>query len=76
MPVYPSGFAPDAACLSSSLENGAWHYRPALPPLPQLRLARSSYTSDYSLCWKNRCHPMAEIAGPVERSAEVVLSPC
>jgi hypothetical protein len=58
------------------LENGAWHYRPALPPLPQLRLARSPYTSDYSLCWENRCHPMAEIAGPVERSAEMVLAPC
>lgn len=58
------------------LKDGVWHYRPPLPPLERLRLARSPYTADYTLCWDNRCHPMAEIAGSVERVPQIELFPC
>ena len=58
------------------LKNGTWHYRPALSPLPRLRLARSPYTADYTLCWDGRCRPMADIAGPVQRAPEIDLFPC
>jgi hypothetical protein len=58
------------------LKDGAWHYRPPLPLLPQLLLARSPYTADYKLCWDGRCRPMAEIAGPVDKAPELTLTPC
>ena len=58
------------------LRNGTWHYRPALPSLPRLRLARSPYTADYTLCWDGRCRPMEDIAGPVDRAPEIELFPC
>jgi hypothetical protein len=34
----------------SVLRAGVWHYRPAIPSLPRLLLARSTYTRDYELC--------------------------
>lgn len=32
------------------LEGGVWHYRPTLPPQPELRLTRSPFVADYTLC--------------------------
>ncbi|HJU71751.1 MAG TPA: DUF1850 domain-containing protein [Paucimonas sp.] len=58
------------------LVNGVWHYAPALKSVPRLRLARSPYVADYQLCYGARCHPMAEIAGPVESATLVELYPC
>lgn len=63
---------PDGALLKS----GVWHYQPALPAQPRLRLARSSYVADYQLCWNGRCWPMADIAGPVDIASEVEIFPC
>ena len=41
------------------LREGVWHYRPALAPLPELSLARSTYTRDYELCVPgSRCRPL------------------
>lgn len=48
---------PDGATFS----NGAWHFRPALPPLPRLRLAHSEFAGDYRLCWGDTCEPISSL---------------
>jgi hypothetical protein len=58
------------------LRDGVWHYRPALPLLPRLNLARSGYVVDYELCWEAACRPLADIAGPVDSAPLVELFPC
>lgn len=63
---------PDGAVL----KDGVWHYTPALAPLPRLRLARSPFTADYSLCWDGACHPMAEFMGTADAMVPVELSVC
>ncbi|MGN6388349.1 MAG: DUF1850 domain-containing protein [Burkholderiaceae bacterium] len=57
-------------------KDGVWHYKPALPPLPRLHLARSPFTVDYTLCWNGTCHPMAELAGPPDNMIPVDAFPC
>ena len=57
------------------LADGAWHWRPAVPPLPELRLTASPYTADYAICWAGRCRPLRELAR--SQGVEVVtLAPC
>lgn len=63
---------PDGAVLKS----GVWHYKPALPLLERLRLARSTFVADYLLCWDGVCHPFAEIAGAAETMPAVDVFPC
>lgn len=58
------------------LRNGVWHYRPAIERLDALSLARSPYTADYELCWDGHCRSMREVAGTVEHSPQVRVSPC
>ena len=57
------------------LVDGVWRWRPALPPLPELRLTSSPYTTDYALCWAHACRPLRVLAesGGVE---VVVVAPC
>jgi hypothetical protein len=40
------------------LEDGVWHYRPELPPLPELELANSGAVPDWRLCIKGECRPI------------------
>ncbi len=54
---------PDGAEFS----DGAWHYRPALPPLQKLRLAHSEFAGDYSLCWADDC---ARVSSLVARGGD------
>lgn len=63
---------PDGAVL----RDGVWHYTPALAPLPRLRLARSPFTVDYTMCWEGHCHPMAELAGPPDSMVPVEVFAC
>jgi hypothetical protein len=63
---------PDGAVL----KNGVWHYKPALTAVERLHLARSPYVADYELCWDGACHPMAEIAGPVDTAPALELFAC
>jgi len=42
------------------LEHGIWHYTPALPALPVLRLAHSHFTPGYELCHDGCCKPLIE----------------
>ena len=44
------------------LVNGTWRWRPALPPLRNLRLTSSDYAADYAICWAGRCSPLRALA--------------
>jgi hypothetical protein len=44
--------------------DGAWHYRPELPPIQPLRLARTPEAGDYTMCLGGVCHPLAYWIGP------------
>ncbi|WP_245549153.1 DUF1850 domain-containing protein [Noviherbaspirillum massiliense] len=58
------------------LKDGAWHYVPPLPPLERLRLTRSPYVPDYTLCWDNTCRPLTALVGPVENAPLLEVAPC
>ena len=52
-----AGMEPPAG---SRLKQGVWHYDPHLPPLAELRLTLSPYTSGYTLCTGGVCMPLIE----------------
>ena len=66
-----AGMEPPAG---ARLEDGVWHYRPALPALPQLRLTRSVYAADYELCVAGACRPLSQWI-PVT-DAVTTVEPC
>ncbi len=41
------------------LRQGWYHYTPAIPTPPELRLTRSEFTPDYEVCTQGRCQSMA-----------------
>ncbi len=55
---------------------GWWHYVPALPPLPALRLTLSPYTADYRLCWNGHCRALGEILHATGTTAVAVVEAC
>lgn len=56
------------------LEGGFWHYRPNLPPLPELELASSDVVPDWQLCIDRQCRPLSEHLPDIDGSH--VLSAC
>ena len=61
----------------AELRDGAWHYRPKLPPLSPLRLGRTPEAGDYELCLDGVCEPMARwIGAPRGDVAAVELWGC
>lgn len=56
--------------------DGAWHYRPSVPPMPQVLLAHSPYTHGFELCFQEGCRPLVEWLPGIPESATLVLSPC
>ncbi len=58
------------------LKDGAWHYRPALPDLPRLTLARSGFVADYQMCWDGACRPMRDLVGPEDKAPVIEVFPC
>jgi hypothetical protein len=55
----------------AQLIDGMWRWQPALSPLAELRLTASSYTSDYTLCWRrDRCAALRDLVHA--RATEVV----
>jgi len=64
--------APDAV-----LQNGWWRWEPRRESLSALRLAFSTYTTDYRLCWNKRCADLAAVLGTRPGDGEVVsVQPC
>lgn len=57
-------------------EGGEWHYRPALPPLPQLELRQSPYVAPYTICTERRCALVTAWLPGLPEEAILVLKPC
>lgn len=61
------------------LRDGVWHYRPALPPLPAVRLTQSPYVAPYTLCAAGDCRPLPGWlagGGAIPDNAVIELRPC
>ena len=58
------------------LDGGWWRYHPDLPPLPELRLTRSTVTADYRLCWDSVCGPLSAFAPIRGEGSVTVLRAC
>lgn len=56
--------------------DGAWHWRPALAPLAELRLTVSSFTADYRLCAAAGCTPLQALTGTLADGSVVVATAC
>jgi hypothetical protein len=67
-----AGMEPPA---TARLVEGMWTWRPRTS-LPELRLTRSSYTADYTLCWRGRCRELGALVGSTPEGAAVVVRPC
>jgi hypothetical protein len=65
-----AGMEPPAGAV---LRDGAWHYRPALPPQAALHLARSTYVQDYEVCVDGVCGPLANWI-PVSAGTTTVMA--
>jgi hypothetical protein len=66
---------PDGAVL----KGGIWHYRPALPPQRELRLARSPFGAggtDYTLCVAGNCRLLADWLPGIDNSTDAIVRPC
>jgi hypothetical protein len=58
------------------LAGGFWRWRPGVPPLPRLELARSGAVPDWHFCHDGRCATLGELLPPEAEGRDVVLSPC
>jgi hypothetical protein len=56
--------------------HGVWHYTPALPPLPVLRLTQSHYAAGYELCSGGRCSPLSAHAPGATEGGVIEISAC
>jgi hypothetical protein len=56
-------------------ENGVWRWRPRVPPVRELTLARSGATASWRLCADGRCRGFDEMLGPAT-GMPVTLSVC
>ena len=68
-----AGMEPPAGAV---LSGGAWHYTPALPPLPNIRLTHSPYVPDYILCSAGTCQSLADWLPGLPDQSVVELAPC
>lgn len=68
-----AGFDPPAG---SVLRGGWWHYRPSLPPLPRIALARSGTVADWRLCAGGRCTPLGALLPGARPTDTIVVAPC
>ena len=60
---------------SARLVDGAWTWAPGTS-LPELKLSRSSYTADYTLCWREGCRELGALVPDAPDDVPVVVRPC
>jgi hypothetical protein len=58
------------------LRDGAWHYRPAVAPVPALLLSHSPHAAGYTLCAGGSCRPLADMLPGLPDTATVKIAPC
>lgn len=68
-----AGMEPPAGAV---LQDGVWHYRPALPPLPRLELRHSPHAPPYVVCAGGRCRPVTDWLPGLPEEATIELAPC
>lgn len=68
-----AGMEPPAGAV---LKDGVWHYRPAVPPQPVLRLAHSPHAAGYTLCTATLCAALADYLPGIDNTATVELREC
>lgn len=68
-----AGMEPPAGAV---LRGGAWHYRPAVAPLPVLVLTHSPHSAGYALCTDGECRPLAGLLPGLPDDAVLEIMPC
>jgi hypothetical protein len=68
-----AGMEPPAGAV---LKEGAWHYAPALPPLPRVALRHSPFVPPYVVCSEGRCQPVDKWLPRLPEDAVLELTPC
>ena len=68
-----AGMEPPAGAV---LKDGAWHYRPAVPPQPVLRLAHSPHAAAYTLCTATLCAALADYLPGLPGNATLEIYAC
>ncbi|OQX06567.1 MAG: hypothetical protein BWK76_26035 [Desulfobulbaceae bacterium A2] len=58
------------------LQDGAWRYRPELPPLPHILLRHSPHVPPYILCSAGECKAVSEWLPGLPEHAVIELTPC
>lgn len=58
------------------LRDGAWHYTPALPPLPGVQLRHSPHVAPYVVCVAGDCRPLPAWLPALPEDTVVGLQPC
>ncbi|HEX3633541.1 MAG TPA: DUF1850 domain-containing protein [Casimicrobiaceae bacterium] len=58
------------------LRRGWWTWEPQSRALPVLTLTQSTYTSDWTLCWQNRCRMLGALVPPAQDGSVVDLVAC
>jgi hypothetical protein len=58
------------------LRGGWWTWTPAVEPIAALRLTQSTYTSDWTLCWKNGCRTLGALVPSAAEGSVVDLVAC
>lgn len=58
------------------LREGAWHYTPRLPALPEVVLTHSTHAAPYVVCDKGRCQGVADWLPGLPNDAVLQLAPC
>ena len=63
--------------IGAVLQDGWWRWRGDRDKLPELRLTYSTFTSDYRVCWNQRCDDLAVVLGQRPDDGDVVsVQPC
>ncbi len=62
--------------LDAVYRDGAWHYKPALPLLPEVNLRHSPYVAPYILCAGRDCRPLPGWLHGLASDTVVSLRPC
>jgi hypothetical protein len=60
----------------AALRAGWWTWTPPPRSIAVLPLTQSTYTSDWTLCWKNRCRTLAALVPPAAEASVVDLAAC
>ena len=56
----------------AELHDGWWRWRPKSDATRELRLTYSSFTADYSICWRRHCNELGDVLGQRPLEGDVI----